>query len=522
MGWGNRAMKAAAAPQQSAQNILFAVPEVDPFSSSGGLGMVARDLPKELVEAQGKSVTVISPWYEKMKGLKAGDLEWKPVEVPFKHPGTTTVSVAEHIQELEGGKQVRHLFVAHELLSSGPKYGQENDAERFALFSRAIPQAAAAMGEKPDLIAAHDWQTGFLPLILKHSGAHLLPPKTKDFDWATVPTTFTIHRGEYFGTPLPPEEMTGLLRLPNKIEKKTHYEYAGKANPLWAGHGNSDLTTTVSQTYAKELLDGENDTGPIAYHEMPAASGRRGEIKPIRGYRNGIDTTIWNNKGPFVDSEIHPNGVLDKDIARNKLTKDFGLQEGRPILGIISRISTDKGMGLVAQAVPTLIKQGWNIVIGGECPKHEGKLQRDLEGLAKKYPENIHFPNKWVNGQPKHDLFQGADGFLIPSLREPCGLTQLEAQAYGTVPIVRDVGGLHDTVTHEKTGFLFQDYNAKALVRATDQAMNIYKNKQETWQGLSTNCLSRDFSWEKPAKWYDKAFNVALDPAGKNQSRFFA
>jgi starch synthase len=481
-------------PQQKPQNILFAASEVFPFSKSGGLSKVVSDLSHELA-AQGNKVVVVTPWYadleEQLQKQNLSLGETKDVSFPFNQTRETVT-----IGQIEKDN-VTYVFVKHEDFQRDKMYGYEDDAKRFARFCRAIPEVSKEINFTPDVIHAHDWQTGMLPLVLEKSDQSLLPQGLRN-----IPTVFTIHRGEFFGEMVDPETMVSWLRLPRDTAKNTHLEYHGKANPVWAAVGSANHVTTVSPTYATELTD-EHGYLSMNYHLF---------ADKISGVLNGIDTDIWNPQtSPYLNAHFSTDDLSNKQKIKEDLCEKFGLEDStKPTLCVISRISQEKGMDITIDAIDGLIEQGWNIIIGGSG---DPELTDAIEKKAAQYKGQMVYKNGWIDAQESHCIFAGSDATLIPSKSEPCGLTQMEAQAYGTLPIARNTGGLADTIEHNKTGFLFDDYSSDALLRATQEAVTTYNS--QNWQELQKNAMKEDHSWVQSAQQYQAIYQEIIE---KNKS----
>ncbi|TAF15324.1 MAG: glycogen synthase [Alphaproteobacteria bacterium] len=484
---------------KTAENILFAASEVTPFSNSGGLSMVTGALPIEFAN-EGKNVTVVSPYYQGMD--KEFAIEWlpHPIHVPFQQTR----------MEAEVGKieqdNVTYLFVRHPLLErpKGKYYGQENDSEAFAFFCRAVPEAAHAINFKPDVLHAHDWQTGYLPVILEHSDASLLPKAFRN-----LPTIFTIHRGEFFGDGcVDPHTMASWLRLPHDIQQRADFEYNGIANPVWSAVGNATKTTTVSPTYAEELIDPNGYMG-MNYHEFS---------DKMSGVINGIRQERFNPEEPlFFNHAFSHDDLSGKELNKEELSELYGIEPSdRPIIGIVTRISEEKGVQLIADSIDELVEQGWDVIIAGQGNPH---LEQQFHEKSAQHKGHVTFANAWMNEKGKHEMFGGCDATLIPSKSEPCGLTQMEAQAYGTLPIARKVGGLADTIDDGVTGFLFEEYSKEALLEATGRAMDAYRDREQ-WQGMMNDAMSLDHSWKQSATTYLELYDDVVQQ--KAQSRGFA
>lgn len=462
------------------KRLLFVSSEVSPFSKTGGLGEVAGALPEALAK-QGYEVMVVSPWYRDLKHAdeitRKNDLVSVPFDCKYSKVGVGTC-------ERNG---VTYAFIDHADFRRDKPYGYDDDAKRFARFCRAVPQVAASLRFTPDVVYANDWQTGYLPAVLQHSQGFLLPS-----GFARKPTVFLIHNAS-FQRSAGMDEVIDWLSLPRNKKHEMHLEYYGHATPLWAGTGNSAKTITVSPNYAREITAKGYNGVDFSYF-----------ADKIGGIVNGVNLEAWNPETDAhlpEDCRFSVHDLAGKRAAKEALCKEYGLQDTkRPLIGVVSRMDDyQKGIGVLLKSIDELVAQGWNVILNGTG---DPKLEEGARQAAKKHPGHVHAEVKFC-GKIAHQIFAGSDATVIPSHYEPCGLTQMEAQRYGTVPIARDTGGLHDTIEDGKTGFLFANASQKDLLAATQRAYKAYHNPEQ-WKGMIENCMNEDHSWERSAKEYAK------------------
>lgn len=449
--------------------VLFVSSEVYPFSKSGGLGDVAGALPAALAE-HGCEVLVVTPWYRTLRGapLWIGD-----VDVPFSGDWTPV-----GVGTLERGG-VRFAFVGHADFSRDRLYGYPDDARRFSLFSRSVPQVAAHVGFQPDLVHLNDWHSGYLAPLLEKAW-HL--PEGFPF----TPTVFTVHNAAYQGES-DLEQAIHWLRLPREL-KESSIEHLGKANALKAGLAFSTRVNTVSPSYAEELANGEN------------AAGLEETYRAIRhkfsGIVNGIDVSLWNpSSDETLPARFDSDDLTGKAKCKEELCRRSGLDPQRPLLALVSRLVEQKGVDLVVEAAQQLTDQGWSLyLLGTGDPDIESALRLVAE-------ESPHVAARLgFDEELAHLVYAGADALLVPSRFEPCGLSQLIAMRYGTVPIARATGGLKDTIAPDRTGFLFLEASSEALVAACRAALQRFGGPG--WRRMMREAMSLDFSWERSAAGY--------------------
>ena len=460
--------------------VLFAASEVAPYSKAGGLGDVAGALPAALA-ALGHDVLVVSPWYARLGG-EASPLWVGDVAVPFQG-GWSDVGVGT----LEA-RGVRFAFVGHPAFARDGLYGYDDDPWRFALLSRAVPQVAARLGFEPDVVHANDWHTGHLPLVLSR-GWHL------PAGFAHLPSVFTVHNAQYQGE----SDMARTLhwlRLPGDLAG-SFASHFGRFNALKAGAGFATRVTTVSPTYAQELTQPEYGYGlDGAFRSL---AGR------LTGILNGLDVSLWDPANdphlPAPYDARHPNAKAASQVA---LRERYGLEPGLPVIGVVSRLVAQKGIDLLLAAAPRLLEMGWGIVVLGTG-------ERDVEAaalaLAADAPGRVGVTIGF--DEPLSRLvYAGSDALAMPSRFEPCGLSQMIAMRYGTLPIVRSTGGLRDTVEHLRTGFVFEHATADGVAWAAAEAWAVGPGT-DRWRAMQQAAMRQDHSWEASARRYAALYEAA-------------
>jgi len=462
--------------------ILYAASEAQPFAASGGLADVAGSLPKALVQ-EGHECTVVMPlykntikpeWQEKFQYLTSFNV---PVGWRAQYCGVFTY-------ELDG---VKYYFLDNEYYFRRDFgiYGYYDDAERFAFFSRAVLEMLANIGYVPDVINSNDWQCALIPVYFN------IYYRYND-SLKGIRNVFTIHNIAYqgqYGLNL----LEDILSIPRHLG--TIIEYDGDANFMKGAIEVADKVTTVSPTYATEILD------PWFAHGLDRILKSK-QYKTC-GFLNGIDTDMYN---PETDKDIPANFSLKskvgKKTCKTKLLEEVGLPDGEePVMGIITRLVEHKGLDLIKNAFDRIIEKGFKVVILGSGDAH---YENFFNEMKYRYPEKVSFTCGFVPPLAKK-IYAGADFFLMPSKTEPCGLAQMICLRYGTVPIVRATGGLKDSIVdcgdESGTGFTFQTYNADDMFGAIHRANEAYWDKK-VWNGLVNRAMKADFSWSVSAKLY--------------------
>ena len=474
--------------------LVFVTAEADPFVKTGGLGEVMGSLPAFL-HKQGVDVRVIMPKYSTIA---------EHFQKEMKHLAHFDVPVAWRQQYCGLDEMVyqgvHYYFIDNEYYFSRPSiYGEFDDAERFAFFSRAALESLMHIpGFKPDIIHCQDWHTALIPLMLKkfYSQEPLYYP---------IKTLFTIHNLKYQGI-FSQEVLGDILGLGMEYFTEDTLEFHGAVNFMKAALIYSDRITTVSPTYAEEIKD------PYYGEKLDGILSKRQDS--LTGILNGIDYDVYDPmKDPYL-SRPSSNFSLTKLKNKNHLQSAVGLpvQGDRALLAMVTRLVDQKGMDLLVHVMEDILALDVQMVILGTG---EQRYEESLRYFASKYPEQLAIKLEFSD-KLAHEIYGGADLLLMPSRFEPCGISQLIAMRYGTVPIVRETGGLKDTVIpyHEITGvgngFNFVNYNAHELLFAVQQAVGIYEENKVVWETIRQNALKGDFSWDKSANAYVKIYESLL------------
>jgi starch synthase len=471
--------------------VFFVSPEVAPFAKTGGLADVAGSLPAAL-HRLGVEVAVGLPFYRLIKEENLSIWEKFPkLEVPL---GEEVLSCRVLETKTTEGISV-YFFDREDLFDRPHLYGTPegdyyDNFERFCFFSRAVLLFAKQADFTFQIAHCHDWQTGLVP-------AYLRAVYHADPFFMNTSTVFTIHNLGYQG--LFPKSKLAVSGIPQKEFSPEGLEYWGKIGLLKAGVMYSEAITTVSQKYSDEIRTPELGQGMDG-----VLREREGAL---HGILNGVDYKAWNPSGdPHIPFSYDFGKVEAKKKNKATLIKELGLRPSsneQPVLGMISRLSSQKGFDLVLRVAEDVVKLKALLVILGEG---DGGYQSALVDLSRKHGGNIAV-RIGFDDPLAHRIMAGADMLLIPSLYEPCGLTQMYALKYGTVPIVRATGGLDDTIQHfdPKTksgnGFKFGPYKAGALLEAIREALVLFWNK-EAWKALMQNGMKEDFSWDRSARKY--------------------
>ncbi|MCX7877097.1 MAG: glycogen synthase GlgA [Ignavibacteria bacterium] len=485
-------------------NILFCTSEVTPYSKTGGLADVSNSLPQELAAA-GHAVRIITPKYGPMDERRLRVYEIKRlvnIEVPVADRITTCNIKSSFIVSPKGKVQV-FLIENNEYFRENSPYvdektgkDYENNDERFIFFNRAIVQVLGLLGWKPDIIHCNDWQTGLIPAYIKTIYA-------KDPLLQNVKSVFTIHNIAFQG--LFPYESFLKSGLPHNIWNEEGVEYYNQFSFLKTAIVYSDAITTVSENYAREIA---------TTHEY--GMGFEGLLKTRKkdlfGILNGVDYSVWNpEKDNLIPFRYNAMELPLKRENKKVLCKKFGIEYNSetPLIGIISRLTDQKGFDLIKKIMPDLMKENVNFILLGTGDKN---YQKFFEGIKKKFPKKVglHFG---FSEELAHLIEAGSDIFLMPSKYEPCGLNQMYSLKYGTIPVVRKTGGLADTITEYKNGkgngFTFDKYDASELMKAVKKALKLYKNREE-WIKLIRNAMSYDYSWQVSARKYIDLYKTLL------------
>ncbi|MDL1971236.1 MAG: glycogen synthase GlgA [Candidatus Desulfofervidaceae bacterium] len=472
--------------------ILFITPEVSPFAKRGGLADVCASLPKALLKL-GVQVDLIIPFYRCVKEQSVSFTkvaEDIPVTLGWRQ-------LAADVYQTETKEGIRIFFIAREEFFDRPSiYGTNkgayfDNAERYIFFNKAVLAFVEKIQEKWDIFHCHDWQAALLPVYLK----------TYYFGHPTfglIKTVFTIHNLGYQGTFS--AEVFPFTNLPPHLFSINGLEFWGQVNFLKGGIIFADALTTVSPTYAKEIQTAEYGFGLDGVLRV--------NVHKLKGILNGVDYSEWNPEiDPHIAANYSVSNLKGKDICKQDLIKTCGLPldlEQKPLLGMVTRLVEQKGIDILLPVIERLIQKETSLVILGEGEK---RLEEALKDIAARYPSQVCF-NLGFDKTLAHKIIAGADMFLIPSKYEPCGLTQMYSLKYGTLPIVRNTGGLADTVTDadldtgKGTGFKFDSYTPDALWDAIKRALLCYQEHKTVWHDLVQQAMTCDFSWERSAREY--------------------
>jgi starch synthase len=475
--------------------ITFAASECVPFSKTGGLADVVGALPSALA-ALGHQVTVFLPRYKQTKLTKA-ETVIASLTVPFDDQ-------YRFCSVLDGGSLsgVRFYFIEYprfferDTLYGTPSGDFPDNAERFALYSRAVLEASKILGV-PDVFHCHDWQSALIPILLRSM-------YSEDPAFHGVPCVFTIHNIGYQGLFAP--DTLPLLLLPWDLFTIDKLEFYGQANFLKGALVFSDFITTVSRKYSQEIQTTEYGFG--------LEGVLRARSSTVTGILNGVDYEQWSpEKDKFLITRYSPADLTGKAACKKDLLAEFGIvgaDPALPVIGIVSRFAAQKGFDLISQIADRLALEQLIIVALGNGDKEYEDLFRRLN---KQFPHKIAVKVAYDNAVA-HKIEAGADMFLMPSRYEPCGLNQIYSLKYGTVPVVRATGGLDDTIepwdakSGKGTGFKFTEYNGEALLSTLRAALAAFQDKAG-WQTLMRNGMARDFSWAASAKEYVRVYEKA-------------
>jgi starch synthase len=477
--------------------IWQAATEARPFAQAGGLADVLRALPSALARA-GHRVRRILPAYGSVD--RSGFAEEPPrLEIPVG-PGSLPV---RFLSRVETDGVVTTLVECDELFGRpeiyGPPGGEFSDnARRFAFLSRAVVERAKSAPRPPEILHVHDWHLALAPLLVRLDRRRL----------PALGTLLTIHNMGYQGH-FPAAEILWLSLDDRQRARLIHpggIEYYGGINFLKAGLLASDRINAVSPSYAREILTPEFGCG------LEGVLAQRRE--DLSGILNGADYEIWDPRSdPHIPGPYGPRSLEGKERARQALRADFGLKRGvRPLLGVVSRLVLQKGIDLLAEAVEGLWKAGADLVILGNG---DPALVQELRRLKRKQPQRMGLKIGY-DDPLAHRLVAGSDFILLPSRYEPCGLTQMYALRYGTIPVVARTGGLTDTVRDESsspglgTGFMMDEPTAEGLVEAARRGMAFRRADPSSWRELQRRAMAEDFSWAKAAAKYVELYEAIL------------
>jgi starch synthase len=479
--------------------ILIASPEAVPYVKTGGLADVAGALCKEYRRLN-KEACLILPLYRKIVNGQSPPRDTGIViNVPV---GQRIIRGSIFKDELPA-----YFIRCDEFFDRPELYGTSegdyiDNASRFIFFSRGVIEACKALNFKPDVIHCNDWQTALIPLYLKTL-------YNKDAFFRRTASLLTLHNIGYQGL-FPAEEMP-LTNLGWEFFRPDLMEFYGKVNFLKAGLISADILNTVSNTYSKEILDKE-----FGYGLEGVLKNREGDLY---GIVNGIDYGEWDpSTDGFLPANYSLSDISGKAICKRNLMKmlfkrsDIAKAERAPLVGMVGRLSAQKGLDLVEESIPAMLSFGIKLVILG---KGDERFQKILTEMSKKHG-GLASVTIGFNDSLAHMIYAGADFFLMPSRYEPCGLGQLISQRYGTIPVARKTGGLADTIMDYEplkkrgTGFVFLDYSAPAMQDALKRAFCVFTDGDKM-EKMIKDGMKTDFSWQKSAERYIALYNTAME-----------
>lgn len=480
------------------KKILFAASECVPFIKTGGLADVCGALPKTF-DHKDWDVRVVIPNYSCIPEKYRSQFEYVThfymacgSYIPSKYVGVLQY-------KLDG---VTYYFIDNqEYFNCFVPYGDMRyDIEKFTFFDKAVLSMLPLIGFRPDIIHCHDWQAGLIPVYLKNEF------QADSFFWG-IRSIMTIHNLKFQGI-WDVKTMKGLTGFSSDLFVPDKLEFNKDANMLKGGLVYADYITTVSDTYAQEIQTeyyGEGLNGLLSARHFD-----------MQGIVNGIDYTTYN---PQTDSKIYMNYDASnfrkkKYVNKERLQEELGLEVDKKkyMIGLISRLTDQKGLDLVRYAMDRLIDDNTQIVvIGTGDPSYEEMFRYYAWCNSDKVSANILYSDDLA-----HKLYAAADAFLMPSLFEPCGLTQIIAFHYGTIPIVRETGGLKDTVIplneFEDTGdgFSFSNYNGDELINTVNYSKYIYFEQPEIWDHMITRAMEKNLSWGVSKRRYEELYNTLI------------
>ena len=471
-------------------NILFAASEAVPFAASGGLADVAGSLPGA-ISRKGHNCAVVIPMYSSItEDMRINyhirfvtnitvDVSWRK-----QYCGIFTAKIGD----------ITYFFIDNEYyFGRDGMYGFYDDCERFVFFDRAVLEMVRSISFKPDIIHCNDWQTALIPVYY-----NVYYKYQQGYDG--IKTAFTIHNIEYQGK-YGKEVLGELMGIPQYNAGLV--EYDGYVNMLKGAIETADQIITVSPSYAWEILD------PWYAHGLDRILVTRNY--KLKGILNGIDTELYDPEtDPVLAANYSADDISGKAECRKALQQELGLEyTDEPVIGIVSRFVKHKGIDLIRYALEEIVSKGLKFAVLGSGEK----IYEDFfSEMAARYPSRV---SVTLGFKPElsHRIYAGADMFLMPSVSEPCGLAQLIAMRYGTVPVVRETGGLRDTVRDnggaDGNGFTFKTINADDMMDALKRANSVYRRRND-WEALVRRAMRCDYSWSASADEYIRTYENML------------
>ncbi len=500
---------------------LHAASEVAGFAKTGGLADVVGSLPTALA-GRGIDCAVVMPLY---RACRSASVPLMPTQHRFRLPigermfegrlwrstlpGTNVpIYFVEQPDffERDDIKQGRGIYQFTNI--AGQRQDYDDNSARYGFFSRAVLEVIRLTNFWPDILHLHDWQTGLTPVFLREVYQQHGKPTLRG-SYAAIRTVFTIHNLAYQGA-FPAEELPA-LDLSWNLFTYDKLESYGSLNYLKSGLVYADLLTTVSPTYAKEIQTSEHGCGLESVLKLRATQ--------LHGIVNGIDVNVWN---PATDNALaakydSTTAILGKAKCKAALQSQFKLEVAprTPLLGVVSRLASQKGFDLVERVLPNYLRDGVQLALLGDGDKAYREM---LLRLREQFPKQV---GLYLDQSESiaHQIEAGSDIFLMPSRYEPCGLNQLYSLKYGTIPVVRSTGGLADTVVDASsenaamcraTGFAFTEYTASAFDGALRRAVQTYRDSPVLWKQLQETGMKQDWSWSRSAGEYERLYRQML------------
>ncbi|HQB31972.1 MAG TPA: glycogen synthase GlgA [Erysipelotrichaceae bacterium] len=464
------------------KGVLFAASEGLPFIKSGGLADVIGSLPQCINDHEFK-VAVVMPLYKKI--MDNFELE----EVGGFHVQSGLID-KEALLYHTGLNGIDYYFIRQDdYFNRDGMYGFVDDGERFAFYNKAVLEMLPLLPFEVDIIHSHDWHTGMIPILCKQ--------EYRDKKYHKIKHVYTIHNLLFQGNY--PKEITRYFNLDYKFYQYGDIKFDDGVSFMKAAITYADKVTTVSESYAKEILTEE--FGERMQHVLKSREA------DLVGIVNGIDTEIWNPKtDKYIPANYSVNALANKKKCKKELQKRLGLRVADDVMlvGMVSRLTWQKGAALLIERMSQIMGQDIQLVILGTGDSY---IENQFKRIEYDYPHRAVFYCGYSE-ELAHDVYAGVDLFLMPSLFEPCGISQLISMRYGTLPLVRETGGLRDTVIpyneYDKTGtgFSFKNFNGDELVHVLKYAIHTYYYKPNDWKKLVRSAMKKDVSWQFSAKKY--------------------
>ena len=468
--------------------ILFAVSEAIPFAASGGLADVGGSLPRA-IRNRGNACRVVMPLYDTIAPQYRERMEFVAefsVQLSWRRQSCSVYRLTE-------GGVVYYFLENNYYFQRGKLYGEFDDGERFAFFSKAVLDMLEPAGFIPDIIHCNDWQTALIPTYLN------LFYRSRDA-YREIGTIFTIHNIQFQGK-YGMDMVQDVLGIPPAMQGTV--EYDGCCNLMKGAIEQANLVTTVSPTYAVELMD------PWFSYGMDRLL--REHRAKLSGITNGIDTALYDPvRDPLLPARYSAQDPGSKKVCRREMQKTMGIETNQnPVVAMVTRLTYQKGIDLIRYIFEEMMQLPISFVLLGSGDWDYEQFFLDMQG---RYPGRVGV-NIGFDAALSRRIYAGADLFLMPSATEPCGLAQMIAMRYGTIPVVRRTGGLRDTVTDAGgggCGYTFETYNAHDMLGALKRAVADYSDR-ELWESLIVKAMNQEFGWGHAAAEYINLYHRIAD-----------